>query len=138
MDASDDRVEDVEMAAAAFESVADGERNPDASTDPADKDMDARAQPAADADAEMTPCEQLEFEGIEVAATPPESSKGVTAYFVFANVHRERVKAALQADLPDSTKVTIGMVGKKIGDVWKQCTDAVKQAYSNKAKKVWS
>jgi hypothetical protein len=138
MDKSSDHLEDVEMEAAVLQSAADREQAPAAGTEAADSDMVAHDQVAADADADMTAHEQPAVADIEVVATPPESATGVTAYFLFANVHREKVKAALQAALPESGKVTIGMVGKKIGDIWKQCTDEVKQAYAEKAKLVCS
>lgn len=140
MEASVDRMEDVEMPAAALDSEGDGEQAaPPAASE--DAEMAACEQPAApdvDADADMVAGVQSAFEGITVATTPPESATGVTAYFLFANVHREQAKAALLAELPESAKVTIGMVGKKIGELWKQCTDEVKQAYSEKAKVVSS
>ena len=134
MDASDDHMEEVELPAAALDTAVDGEQAVPA----ANEDADMR-QPAAPADdTEMAAGDHASIEGITVTKHPPDDATGVTAYFLFANGHRERVKSALQQDLPESTRVTIGMVGKKIGELWKQCTDEVKQAYSEKAKAVRS
>ena len=136
MEGSDDRMEDVETTPAAPDSTANGACEAQGGEG---EDRQATHQTAApDPDTEMAAGEQCTFEGIPIETSPPESATGVTAYFLFAGVHRERVKAALQESLPESTKVTIGMVGKKIGELWKQCTDEVKQAYSEKAKLVSS
>jgi hypothetical protein len=66
----------------------------------------------------------------------PEGAQGVTAFFLFSNVHRERVKAHLQISIPEGGKVTVGMVGKCIGSLWKDCSDEVKAAYASAAKEV--
>ena len=73
---------------------------------------------------------------VPIESTVPEGAHGVTAFFLFSNVHRERVKAHLQQTLAEGEKVTIGMVGKCIGALWKSCSDAVKAAYTTAAKEV--
>jgi hypothetical protein len=138
MEASDHMV-DEEMPVLAPDVGEDGQHTDLAGAASEDAEMVAGEQPAVsppNADADMAAGEQPSFQGITIATTPPGSAQGVTAYFLFSNVHREQVKAALKADLPESSKVTIGMVGKKVGELWKQCSDEVKQAYAEKAKAV--
>ena len=99
MEASDDRMEDIELPAATLDSVADGEQAATAAAN-ADAYAETGEQPAPpDADAEMAAGDHPDIEGITVTTRPPEAATGVTAYFLFANVHRERVKEALQQGL---------------------------------------
>ena len=74
--------------------------------------------------------------GVQVESKVPDGATGSTAFFLFSSVHRDRVKSHLQQTLPEGEKVTIGMVGKKIGALWQQCSDEVKAAYTAAAKEV--
>ena len=89
-----------------------------------------------EADTADTPSTSGQDPTVPIDATVPEGAQGVTAFFLFSNVHRERVKAHLQQTLAEGEKVTIGMVGKCIGALWKSCSDAVKAAYTTAAKEV--
>ena len=73
---------------------------------------------------------------IVVDTVVPDGAQGVTAFFLFSNVHRDRVKQNIQHSLPEGGKVTIGMVGKRIGQMWKSSSDEVKAAYAAAAKEV--
>jgi hypothetical protein len=66
----------------------------------------------------------------------PEGAQGQTAFFLFSNVHRDRVKAAIASKCEGDGKVTIGQIGKKIGELWKLCSDEVKSRYAVRAKEV--
>jgi HMG (high mobility group) box len=73
---------------------------------------------------------------VQIEETVPDGAQGTTAFFLFSSVHRDRVKHAVQASLLDGDKATIGMVGKRIGQLWKSCSDEVKAAYAAAAKEV--
>jgi hypothetical protein len=66
----------------------------------------------------------------------PDGAQGSTAFFLFSNVHRDRVMQHVQKSLPQGVKATIGMVGKQIGHLWRQCSAEVKAAYTAAAKDV--
>jgi hypothetical protein len=114
----------------------------DGAVEPMDEAGASAMQYSAPASGDANTAEQISDPGVPLAdipiiSNPSDDAQGVTAYFVFANVHRESVKASLQADVGEAGKVTIGMIGKKIGQLWKSCPDSVKEAYGKKAKQVW-
>eukprot|EP00892_Ulva_mutabilis_P004812 jgi/Ulvmu1/2702/UM014_0158.1 len=106
----------------------------------------AHAEPAVDADERQTTAdvsadadgeslaERLARVAVPVETEVPKGASGVTAFFLFSNVHRQRVKEALQSQLRDSEKLGIGPIGKKIGELWGQCSDETKKQYAERAK----
>lgn len=59
--------------------------------------------------------DRLACVSISVQEDVPEGASGVTAFFLFSNVHRQRVKESLSSNLRGSEKLAIGHIGKKIG-----------------------
>ena len=66
-----------------------------------------------------------------VDAEGNEIKKNQTAYFLFQATKREEVKSALEAD--GSAKVSLGDVAKKIGELWKSCSEEVKSDFNARA-----
>lgn len=82
------------------------------------------------------PEQRNEEDVVSIEEAVPEGAQGTTAFFLFSNVHRSRVKSHLQASVQEGQKVTIGAVGKAIGALWGRCSEATKAAYTEAAKLV--
>lgn len=54
----------------------------------------------------------------------------LTGYLVFANEMRDRVRESLQGG---SERVSLAMVSKEIGRLWKELAEEAKQGYKAKA-----
>jgi hypothetical protein len=58
--------------------------------------------------------------------------KGPTAYMLFSEEQRPEVMGGLRAEAPDG-KVSVTVVAKAIGELWKGLTEEQKAAYKEKA-----
>ena len=54
---------------------------------------------------------------------------GITAFFVFSNELRESVRHELEQAAPEGSKVGIGEVAKRIGELWKALCDEDRARY---------
>lgn len=99
-----------------------------------DDKEDGRAQPEAGTSSREAGGEGLVQ--VTLSLEVPSGAQGTTGFLLFSNVHRERVKEALKAQLSADEKVTIAAIAKQIGMLWKQCDDEVKAAYADAAKVV--
>ena len=66
-----------------------------------------------------------------VDAEGNEIKKNQTAYFLFQATKREEVKKELEAD--GIAKVSLGDVAKKIGELWKSCSEEEKSDFNTRA-----
>ncbi|KAL6927308.1 Non-histone chromosomal protein 6 [Hanseniaspora valbyensis] len=57
---------------------------------------------------------------------PNAPKRGLSAYMIFANENRDRVRA-------ENEGITFGQVGKKLGEEWKALTEDGKQKYKDLA-----
>ena len=54
-----------------------------------------------------------------------------TAYFIFAGEHRANIHAEIAAT--NNGKASVALVGKAIGEKWKELTEEQKQSYKDQA-----
>jgi len=54
-----------------------------------------------------------------------------TAYFIFAGEHRANIYAEIAA--ANNGKASVALVGKAIGEKWKELTEEQKQSYKDQA-----
>lgn len=57
---------------------------------------------------------------------PNAPKKGMSAFMLFSNEHRNKIKA-------DNPEATFGEIGRKVGEAWKGLSDKQKQTYLKKA-----
>ena len=57
---------------------------------------------------------------------PNAPKKGMSAFMLFSNEHRNKIKA-------DNLEASFGEIGRKVGEAWKALSDKQKQTYVKKA-----
>lgn len=60
-------------------------------------------------------------------------AKAQTAYFLFADIHRDAARAEAQAEAEEGAKVSVAVVAKKIGALWRALSDEEKAKYKEMA-----